>query len=58
MVIHSESGGAFRSAAAHRNTEVKVHLEKLLSLGSIFIGSGGKQWFLNQVQKPNTSIQV
>jgi hypothetical protein len=54
MVIHSESGGA----AAHRITEVEVHLEKLLILGSIFIGSDGKQWFLNQVQKPNTSIQV
>jgi hypothetical protein len=58
MVIHFDSGGTFRSAAAHRKTEVKVHLKKLLILGSIFIGSGGKQWFLNQIQKPNTSIQV
>lgn len=47
MVIHSESSGALRSAAAHRNTS----LEKMLILGSIFIDSGGKQWFLNQVQK-------
>jgi hypothetical protein len=47
MVIQSESVTAFSSAAAQRNTEV--------ILGSIFIGSGGNQWFLNQVQKPMTT---
>ena len=46
--------------AAHRNTQVKVHIpSEKLRMGSIsFIGSSAKQWPSNQVQKNQTSIQV